>query len=319
MQLKLWLAAAAAALTATVGTAAQAYPDQPIVIIVPTQVGGNVDAMARLFARAIEEEKLLPVPVVIKNMPGSGGVLGMRELRGAKPDGYTIGLWNLSIAASKTLGVSDFGFDAFKILAQTGSEATVIATKVGSKFKSLKEVVEQSKAQPGSVLDATNIGTLPFFSTLVLAQKAGVRFRPVQAGGGSERLKSVLGGHAEAAIAYVDLVKHHVAAGNLRVIGIMADERVPQFPDVPTLKEQGIAVDNSWQQFRGIIGPKGVPADVKAKFGKAVDEVLKSPDLQKYFTESALVSAYMPADQFGDYAKQHDKLTKEWMETLQIK
>jgi putative tricarboxylic transport membrane protein len=212
-------------------------------------------------------------------------VLGMRELRGAKPDGYTIGLWNLSIAASKTLGVSDFGFDAFKILAQTGSEATVIATKIDGKFKSLPEVIAQSKANPGSVLDATNIGTLPFFSTLVLAQRAGVRFRPVQAGGGAERLKSVLGGHADMGVFGTTVYKQHAGTG-LRALVLLSAKRDPSLPDVPTAVELGydVVFDNPdlW------LAPKGIPDDRATILREALRKATDSKIVKAGIPESEL-------------------------------
>lgn len=247
---------AAGALLPVSISAAQAFPDQPIVIIVPTQAGGNVDSTARLFARAIDEQNLLPVPVVIKNMPGSGGVVGTRALRDAEPDGYTIGLWNLSLSASQVLGVSDFGLDSFEIIAQTGSAATVIATQADGKFDSLDEVIAFARDNGGNVLDATNIGTMPFFSTLILAQRAGVQFRPVQTGGGAERLKAILGGHADIAVFGTSVYKQH-AGGGLQALAILSEERDPTLPEVPTARELGydVVFDNPdlW------LAPSGTP------------------------------------------------------------
>lgn len=252
------LALASCAVFAVAAGQAQAYPDQPIVIVVPTQAGGGVDNSARLFAQAIEQNKLLPVPVVIKNMPGSGGVIGMRAVRDAAPDGYTIGLWNLSISASKVLGVSDFGIQAFDIVAKTGTSETVIATNSDSKFKSLAEVFDFARTNDGKVLDATNIGTMPFFSTLVLAQTAGVRFRPVQTGGGAERLKAILGGHADIAVFGTDVYQQH-AGGGLRALALLSAQRTPTLPDVPTARELGYDVvfenPDLW------LAPKGVQQD----------------------------------------------------------
>ncbi len=251
------LALACLAAAALPAGEAKAYPDQPIVIVVPTQAGGGVDGSARLFAQAIEQNKLLPVPVVIKNMPGSGGVIGMRAVRDAAPDGYTVGLWNLSISASKVLGVSDFGIGAFDIVAQTGTSETVLATNTASKFKTLPEVIDFARANDGKVLDATNIGTMPFFSTLVLAQNAGVRFRPVQTGGGAERLKAILGGHADIAVFGTDVYQQQ--AGSLRALALLSAQRNAAIPDVPTAKELGFdaVFDNPdlW------LFPKGVPQD----------------------------------------------------------
>ncbi len=124
--------------------------------------------------------------------------------------------------------------------------------------------------------------------------------------------------HAEAAIAYVDLVRTHVDAGNLRVIAVMADQRVPQFPNVPTLKEQGFDADTSWQQMRGVIGPKGMPEEVKAKLAGAIKQALETPELRSYIEESALVAAFLGPSDFTVNAQQQDKLTKQWMEALEL-
>jgi tripartite-type tricarboxylate transporter receptor subunit TctC len=319
---RLFIAAGALLLAIAAAPAARAdYPDKPIRYLLHVSPGGATDVMARKMAQGLE--KALGVSVVVENKPGGRGATQLNELAGAKPDGYTIGSVTNSHIGAFNQTLKQYDVEKFDWLARLVTEPFLIAVRSDSDIKSMKDMVERAKAKPGSVVVAGFVrGSGGHFAFEMIAQAAGVpsaNFRWVPFDSVGDAVTSVLGGHAEAAIAYVDLVKSHVAAGNLRVIGIMADERVPQFPDVPTLKEQGIAVDNSWQQFRGIIGPKGVPAAVKAKFGKAVEEVLKSPELQKYFAESALMSAYMPADQFGDYAKQHDKLTKEWMEKLQIK
>jgi tripartite-type tricarboxylate transporter receptor subunit TctC len=288
--MKRWAIAAAALVLPFTGTA-HAFPDQPIVIIVPTQAGGAVDAMARLFARAIEEEKLLPVPVVIKNMPGSGGILGTREIRNAKPDGYTIGLWTISLSASKVLGVTDYGIDAFTTVAQTGREAIVVATQKDGKFKSIQEVIEFSKKNPGQVLESTNIGTLNFFATLMLSQKAGVRFRPVQSGGGSERLKAVLGGHADIAVYGTSVYKQHAGTG-LRGLVLLSAQRDPTMPEVPTAAELGyhVVFDNPdlW------LAPKGVPEDRLAILRQALRKASESKIVQQGVQDGEIVFRFGP-------------------------
>jgi tripartite-type tricarboxylate transporter receptor subunit TctC len=213
--------------------------------------------------------------------------------------------------------------DSFDWIARLVNEPYLIAVRSDSKIKSMKDLVEAANAKPGSVVMAGFVrGSGGHFAWEIMAKAANlesqkVRWVPFDSVG--DAVTSVLGGHAEVAIAYVDLVKNHVAAGNLRIVGVMADERVPQFPDAPTLKEQGINADTSWQQMRGIIGPKGMPAPVKSKLAEAVKQVMNTPDLQTYMSESSVVPAFLGPDEFTAFAKKQDEVTKQWMEDLGIK
>jgi tripartite-type tricarboxylate transporter receptor subunit TctC len=316
------LVAVASILTAVSGLspAFAEYPDKPIRYILHVSPGGATDIMARKMAIGLE--KALGTSVIVENKAGGRGAAQMNDIVTAKPDGYTIGSVTNTHVGAFNQTLKQYNVDSVDWLARLVTEPFLIAVRSDSKIKNMKDMIEAAKAKPGSVVMAGFVrGSGGHFAFEMIAQAAGVpsaniRWVPFDSVG--DAVTSVLGGHAEATMAYVDLVKNHVAAGTLRVIGIMADQRVPQFPDVPTLKEQGLNVDSSWQQFRGVIGPKGIPADVKAKLGNAIQEVLKTPELQTYFNESALVSAYLSPDQFGPYAQQHDKLTKQWMDTLGI-
>jgi tripartite-type tricarboxylate transporter receptor subunit TctC len=187
----------------------------------------------------------------------------------------------------------------------------------------MKDLVEEAKGKPGSVVMAGFVrGSGGHFAWEIMAKAAGlpsknVRWVPYDSVG--DAVTATLGGHAGAAIAYVDLVRGHVESGALRAIGIMADERVPQLPDVPTLKEQSYDADTSWQQMRGIIAPKGMPDDVKAKLAKAVETALKSPDMQAYFKEASLIDGFMGPAEFTEQATQEDETTKALMQELGIK
>ncbi len=267
----------AAAIAASIAAPARAFPDQPVTIIVPTQPGGRVDAVARLFAKVIEDEKLLPVPVVIRNTPGGGGAIGTRAIRDANASGHTIGLWNLNLLTAKMQKVSPLGPKDFSVLAQTGSAPILLATKTDGRFGSLQEALAFAKANPGKLLDATNIGTLPFFSTLVLAQKAGVRIRPVQSGGGAERLKAILGGHADIAIFGTGVYKQYAGNG-LKGLAILGPERDPEIADIPTARELGY--DVAFDDIDLWLGPPGIAADRIAVLRRALEAATKSAELR---------------------------------------
>ncbi len=268
--------AATLALSATISPV-RAFPDQPVTIIVPTQPGGRVDAVARLFAKVIEDEKLLPVSVVIRNMPGGGGAIGTRAIRDANASGHTIGLWNLNLLTAKMQKVSPLGPKDFSVLAQTGSAPILLATKTDGRFANLQDALAYAKANPGKLLDATNIGTLPFFSTLVLAQKAGVRIRPVQSGGGAERLKAILGGHADIAIFGTGVYKQYAGNG-LKGLAILGPDRDPELADIPTARELGY--DVAFDDIDLWLGPPGIAPDRVAVLRRALEAATKSAELR---------------------------------------
>jgi tripartite-type tricarboxylate transporter receptor subunit TctC len=131
-----------------------------------------------------------------------------------------------------------------------------------------------------------------------------------------DAVTALLGNHGIATVAYVDLVKDHVEAGNLRVIGVMANERLAQFPDVPTMTEQGFDVPNEWEQWRGIIGPKGMPDEVKQKLTDAIQKCLKDPDMQTYLKAGSLETSFAGPHEFKQFAEDQDKITVDWLKTL---
>lgn len=308
----------AAAVLAVPGAARADYPDKPIRYLLHVSPGGATDVMARKLAAELEQ--ILGVTVVVENKAGGRGATQLAELSAAKPDGYTIGAVTSTHIGAFNQTLKQYKVDSFDWIAHLVDEPYLIVVNKDSKITSMKDLVAAANAKPGSVVMAGFVrGSGGHFAWEIMANSANldsrkVRWVPYDSVG--DAVTATLGGHAEAAIAYVDLVKTHVEAGNLRVIAVMSDKRVPQFPDVPTLKEQGFDADTSWQQMRGVIGPKGIPEPIKAKLADAIHKAMQTPSLQAYMEESALVDAFQGPAEFTAYAAQQDKLTKHWMETL---
>ncbi|WP_162375664.1 tripartite tricarboxylate transporter substrate binding protein [Ancylobacter sp. TS-1] len=311
----------AAAIAAAPAAARADYPDKPIRYLLHVSPGGATDVMARKLAVAME--KILGVSIVVENKPGGRGAAQLAELSAAKPDGYTIGAVTSTHIGAFNQTLKQYTVDSFDWIARLVNEPYLIVVNQSSKITSMKDLVAAANANPGSVVMAGFVrGSGGHFAWEIMAKSADldsrkVRWVPFDSVG--DAVTAALGNHAEVAIAYVDLVKTHVDAGSLRVIGVMSDERVPQFPNVPTLKEQGFAADTSWQQMRGIIGPKGIPEPIKAKLADAVKQALLTPELKAYIEESALFPAFLPPADFTTNAALQDKLTKQWMETLGLK
>jgi tripartite-type tricarboxylate transporter receptor subunit TctC len=277
--------------------------------------------MARRLS--IELEKSLHQPMVVENMPGGRGAAQLAKLTSSAPDGYTIAAVTSTHIGAMNQTLKSYNVDSFDWIARLATEPYLVVVPSGSPIKTMKDLVEQGKSKPGSIVMAGFVrGSGGHFAWEIMAKSAGlpsanVRWVPYDSVG--DAVTATLGGHASAAIAYVDLVRTQVEAGGLRVIGIMTEQRVPQLPDVPTLKEQGFDADTSWQQMRGIIAPKGLPEDVKAKIADAVQAALQTPDMVAYYRESSLVPAFMGPADFTAQAKREDETTKALMKDLGIK
>jgi tripartite-type tricarboxylate transporter receptor subunit TctC len=320
--LRRFVSAASLAIALVAGSAAARaeYPARPISYILHVSPGGATDIMARKLGTSLE--KILGVPLPVENKAGGRGAAQLADLKKAKPDGYTIGAVTSTHIGAFNQTLKQYDVDSFDWIARLVNEPYLVVVRNDSKLKTMKDLVDAANAKPGSVVMAGFVrGSGGHFAWEIMAKAANlesnkVRWVPYDSVG--DAVTSVLGGHSEVAVAYVDLVKNQVAAGNLRVIGIMADERVPQLPDAPTLAELGYKADTSWQQMRGVIGPKGMPDAVKEKLANAIKQALETPDMKAYITESSLVPAFLGPKEFTEYAKQQDTLTKQWMQALSL-
>lgn len=314
------VASLAIAVMAGSSAARAEYPERPISYILHVSPGGATDIMARKLASSLE--KILGQPLPVENKAGGRGAAQLADLRKAKPDGYTIGSVTSTHIGAFNQTLKQYDIDSFDWIARLVNEPYLVVVRNDSKLKTMKDLVDAANAKPGGVVMAGFVrGSGGHFAWEIMAKAANlesnkVRWVPFDSVG--DAVTSVLGGHAEVAIAYVDLVKNHVAAGNMRVIGIMSDERVPQMPDAPTLAEQGYKADTSWQQMRGVIGPKGIPDAVKEKLAGAIKQALETPDMKTYINESSLVPAFLGPKEFTEYAKQQDTVTKQWMQALSL-
>jgi len=294
-----------------------AHPEQPIRYLLHVSPGGATDVMARKLAVGLE--RILGKPVIVENKAGGRGAQQMFELGRARPDGYTIGSVTSSHIGAFNQTLKQFNVDSVEWIANLVEEPYLFVVPKDSPIKSMKDMADAIRMKPGFVVAGFVRGSGSHLAWEMYAKAAGfpkanINWVPYDSVG--DAVTAVLGRHAQATIAYLDLVKDHVEAGSLRVIGVMTDRRMAQLPSVPTLREQSYDVNTSWQQFRGIIGPKGMPAAIKEKLANAAAAVINTDDMKKYIDEASLeVDLKNPAE-FAAYARKQDQLTKEWMQTL---
>lgn len=310
--------AATAALTFTALPAKAEYPDHPIRYVLHVSPGGATDVMARKLGD--ELQRVLGQPFVIENRPGGRGASQMVELTRAAPDGYTIGsVTNTHLAAFHQV-LKQYNVDSLSWIAKLVYEPYVFVVRNDSPVKDMQGLLKTIKDQPGKIVIAGFVrgsGSHVAWEMLMHAAQipsGSVNWVPYDSVG--DGVTAVLGGHGLATVAYAGLVKDHVTAGNLRVIGVMADKRLEEIPAVPTLKEQGLDVPTSWQQWRGVVGPRGMPMDIQNKIADAIGKVMATDEMKQFMHNDLLVADYMGPQDFTNFVRDQDKITVDWLKQL---
>jgi len=298
--------------------AAEKYPAKPITVIVPSAAGGSVDIIARALEKSAQ--KHLGQPLVVVNMPGGGATIGMNELAGAKPDGYTIGIVATSAILQPLIGQTRYHYpSALEPLVNVVSSPVVVATLAERPWKNLSELVSYAKQHPGEIkFGHSGLGTSVHVMEETFAREAGITIKQVPfRSGESESLVALLGGHVQLIGVYNPaILKEHVKSGTIRILGVAEENRltIPGFENVPTFKEQGINVAFSF--WSGIAVPKGMPLAEKARLAAGLREMVNDPDFKENMEKLGMSVQYMGPEDFSDrWIADNTKLTKIVKET----
>ena len=288
------------AMTAVSGTAVKAeYPEKPIKIIVPYAPGGSTDVLVRLTAKHLEP--LVGQPIVIVNIKGAGGSIGMYEATKAKPDGYTFGMYLTNTEVSMATGVASFKPKDLQPVALLGDMYLTVTAKGDSAFNSLADMKAAAQKAPGKVSIAMGQGTLAHFAAAMVESGLGVDLKLVNVGGGSKKRAAVMGGHVDTLAEPTPGVQAQHKAGKLKILAVLAPERLPFLPSIPTGKEQGVDVTSI--QTNGFFAPAGSPKDRIAKFAAAVKKLSDDAEYQDRIKKLNLVWNYMGPDKLAGYMK----------------
>ncbi|MFC6674180.1 tripartite tricarboxylate transporter substrate binding protein [Marinobacterium aestuariivivens] len=296
------------------------YPERDLRYILHVQPGGATDILARKLAAGLQDR--LGVNVIVENRPGGKSARQMAVLTKSDPDGYTIGAVTASHISDFNQSSGRYGVDSIEWLAGLVLDPYLIAIDGESPVQSLKELVAFAKQNPGELKVAGfSRGSGGHVAWEIFSQSAGlesgdVRWVPYDSV--SSAVTAVLGGHVDVTIAHVNLVRSHVLLKDIRVLGIMADERAELLPDVPTFAEAGFNIDTSWQQFRGVIAPKGTPLEVQQKLAAEIRLVMATPEFSRFLESAQLNYGFMTPGEFARFARKQDQATKFWLEHLGI-
>jgi len=265
---------------------AQDYPDRPLSLMVSYGAGGATDFQARIVTMVSANEDFLGQPIVIVNKSGAGGRVGWNWFATeAEADGYQLGAYNVPhfIAQSIKGGVK-YSVDSFEPIANWGADPAVFVVGADSEFDSMGDVVEYMKANPGKLtVSGAGLFVGHHIAALQIEAATGAKMAYIPSDkGGAAAMKAVIAGDVMGGINNLSDAYRAREAGQVKILGVADVQRNEEFlPDVPTLMEQGIDVDDSSVNFRGIMVPKGTPQDKIDFLAARIPEMFKNARVAK--------------------------------------
>ena len=240
--------------------AQEKFPSKPITLLIGYPPGGAGDLPLRYLSESIS--KRLGQPVVCINKVGGGGTVALGEVKTAKPDGYTIGY----LPGGPIIGghMRKLPFDVvkdFDAIIQHCSYMHGLIVKDDSPFKTLKDLIDYARANPGKVTYGTpGAGTPQHLTMIQLGQLAKVKWTHIPQQGGVPAVTAVMGGHVTCSQVATEF-KPYVESGRVRLLVVSTEKRMEEYPDVPTFTELGYKIMGGELAIHSIVGPKGIPKD----------------------------------------------------------
>jgi tripartite-type tricarboxylate transporter receptor subunit TctC len=236
----------------------------------------------------------------VENVRGGSGAKAIAKVANSPADGSVFYGSTPSYINMSLLSKPEFGHDSVEPLVGIFLDPQVIYVRKDSPLKSFSDIIANAKANPGKQKWGT--GTPASLERQALEEfkrKAGVDVTIVTHDGGGDMMINVLNGSLDLGIGEIQEFRGQIDAGEVRVIGVFTEERLADFPDAKTAKEEGI--DMVVKKFRGIVGPKGLPTDVIQAWEAAVPKVLMDPKFQEWYKAANLIPAYMNHEEFTTF------------------
>lgn len=276
------------------------YPAKPITVIVPYPAGGGADMIARSLDPAVQRP--LKQPLVVLNMPGGASTIGMNELAGAKPDGYTIGYVAFGVILQPLYGQTRFHYPtALEPLVQINSTPIAAVVRADQPWANVNELVEYARQHPGIVkYGHSGLGSSHHVVGEMLAKEAQIDIKQVPFRGESESIAALLGGHISFALVAPSSVVEYVKSGQIKALATSGEQRLPtpEFKQVPTFSEVGYQV--VLQAWQGLAAPKGLPPAIKQQLIEGLENAVHDADFQKTMADLQMPVDYLGPQQFSE-------------------
>lgn len=278
-----------------------------VTVLIGFKAGGGSDAVAQLVQPFLAKE--LGVDFVNQYLPGATGAIAWTQLaKQTKPDGQTISITNTPMLMTNYIMNKAITYNIKEItpIANIVTDPGIVVVSAKSPFKSLQDLIEAAKAKPKTVtVGNSGVGGDDFFTTVLLEQAAEVQFQKVPFQGDGPSWAAAMGGKIDASFNNVGITFPQIREGNLRALAVFAEKRLPELPDVPTVKELGYDVVAG--SSRGYSGPAGFPEDARRQLVEGFRRVVANPEFQKAAAAQAMNIDFIPGDEYSAYLKRQEK------------
>jgi len=277
------------AVTGTV-SAAEKYPAKPIKLVLPYGAGSGPDSTARLLAKHLEKE--IGGSVAVVNVAGAAGSIGSLQVLKSKADGYTLLLNHLTLFTAYHTGAAKFAWDQFTPISQVARFYKTLAVRGDAPWKNVQEFIADAKKNPNKINWGVNLGAGLHFEALGFETMTGTKFHFVAGEGEAQQIGALLGGRIDVCTPSPQMVTQYKEDGRVRALAATSAKRLPQLPEVPTYKEQGL--DWTFKYELVLYAPGNVPADVVKTLDAAVAKITKDPEFIKGLGKIGMEPAYIP-------------------------
>jgi len=283
-------------------SAAQTYPSKPVRIIVPTSPGGITDTLARALAQRLTES--FGQTVIVENRPAGAGQIGMDFVAKSAPDGYTLMVNSDAAFVVNPHLYSKLPYDSiadFIPISGLGISPQALVLHPSVPANTLGELIAYAKTRPGALNYGTfGIGTSGHLNIIHLESETGTKFIPVHYRGAAPAITDLLGGHIQMMIVAIGLLRQNIEAGKLKAIAIGSRQRLPQYPDLPTLSESGLPNFEAGSWY-GLAAPKDTPREIVDKLSTETQKIFADPAFREKFLDPAVTfSIASPPEQFAE-------------------
>ena len=279
---------------------AAGFPERDITLVVPWAAGGGTDTLARTLAK--NAKKYFGVNINVVNKVGGTGAVGMNSVATGRADGYTVGVITFNLSTYRMIGLAELSYKDFDLIALLNRSPAGFSVKTDSQFKTLKDLVEYTKANPGVVTVGHSGPGQPWhLSTALLAASYNLKFRFVPFDGAAPTRVALVGGHITMASSGMDEMLQFYKTKQIRMLAAITPTRNPFFPDVPTVGEAGYPIENPIFDWRGLGVAKGTPPEILKVLRDGFRKAAEDPEYIKLMDDLTLPRTYMEYDKFGEF------------------
>ena len=261
-----------------------------ISLIVPYSAGGASDTTARIYAS--ELEKALGGTVIVSNVTGASGAIGLEQVRNSKADGYTIAYMPVESTMLRALGFTDLSTDDFKFIGRAMTIPAAVTVRADAPWDTFQDFLDYAKAHPGEVqVGNSGTGSIWHIAAASIEKECGVQFTHVPFDGAAPAVAALLGNNIQAVTVSPSEVKTNVDAGDFKVLAVLGEGHSSVVPDVQTAQEMGINV--TIQGWGGFAVPKDTPQDVIDTLVAASETAINSDAVKDLLAERGFEHAYL--------------------------